>query len=200
MSYSRQWKRPHPGSVDRLSLTRTVQFISVPSPIGSSGGFSRDPLLVFTASGPCEQVWHGQGCPLFDVVCPEFPLPTTASPTLQSTLKDGVGETVVACDMPEHRDAKPQGKLRIHVTEEDDCLRGLSEAGVNQSKAWKPRTGEVHKNPILARSPTVVNISCVQDAVDSEAIFSQTRIINNCSDKSNRKTRGVGDSRLFPPK
>ena len=44
---------------------------------------------------------HDQGCPLFDVVHPAFPLPTTASPTLQSAQKDGFGEAVVACDMPE---------------------------------------------------------------------------------------------------
>ena len=37
---------------------------------------------------PCEQFWHGQGCPLFDVDHPAFPLPTTASPTLQGALKD----------------------------------------------------------------------------------------------------------------
>ena len=40
-------------------------------------------------------------CPLFDVVHPAFPLPTTASPALQDALKDGVGEAVDACDMPE---------------------------------------------------------------------------------------------------
>ena len=32
---------------------------------------------------------------------PAFPLPTTASPTSQGALKDGFGEAVVACDMPE---------------------------------------------------------------------------------------------------
>ena len=42
----------------------------------------------------------GQGC-LFDAVHPACPLPTTVSPTLQGTLKDGFGEAVVACDMPE---------------------------------------------------------------------------------------------------
>ena len=36
----------------------------------------------FSAGGPCEQFWLGQGCPLFDVVHPAFPLPTTASSTL----------------------------------------------------------------------------------------------------------------------
>ena len=48
-----------------------------------------------------EQFWHGQICPLFDVVHPAFLLPTTASLTLQGALKDGFGEAVVACDMPE---------------------------------------------------------------------------------------------------
>ena len=35
-----------------------------------------------------------------DVVHPGFPLPTTASPALLGTLKDGFGEAVVACAMP----------------------------------------------------------------------------------------------------
>ena len=55
----------------------------------------------FLQESPGEQFWHGQGCPLFDVVHPAFPLPTTASPTLKGALKDGFGEAVVACDMPE---------------------------------------------------------------------------------------------------
>ena len=37
--------------------------------------------------------------PLFDVVQPAFPLPTTASPTLQSATKNGLGAAVVACDV-----------------------------------------------------------------------------------------------------
>ena len=56
---------------------------------------------MFFAGGPCEQLWHGQGCPHFDIVLPPFPLPTTASPALQGALKDGFGEAVMACDMPE---------------------------------------------------------------------------------------------------
>ena len=40
-------------------------------------------------------------CPLFDVVHQVFPLPTTESPTLQGALKNGFGEAVVACDIPE---------------------------------------------------------------------------------------------------
>ena len=36
-----------------------------------------------------------------DVLYPAFPLPTTASPTLQGTRKDAFREAVVECDMPE---------------------------------------------------------------------------------------------------
>ena len=55
----------------------------------------------FFAGGPCEQFWHGQGRPLFDVVHPAFPLLITALPALQGALKDGFGEAAVARDMPE---------------------------------------------------------------------------------------------------
>ena len=37
---------------------------------------------------------HGQGCPLLDVVHPAFPVPATATATLQGVLKDGFGEAV----------------------------------------------------------------------------------------------------------
>ena len=63
--------------------------------------FSRDPVPVFSAEGHREQFWHGQECPLFHVVHPAFPLPTTVSPILQGAFKDGFGAAVVACDMPE---------------------------------------------------------------------------------------------------
>ena len=60
----------------------SVQFSSVPSSVGSSEDmtdmndeFIRDSLPVFSAGGPCEQFWHGQGCPLFDVVHPAICLP-----------------------------------------------------------------------------------------------------------------------------
>ena len=48
-----------------------------------------------------KQFWHGQGCPLFDVIHPAFPPPTTASPRPdpQGALKDGSGEAVVARDI-----------------------------------------------------------------------------------------------------
>ena len=45
------------------------------------------------AGGHCEQFWHGQGCWPF--------LLSIQSPTLQGGPKDGFGEAVVACDMPE---------------------------------------------------------------------------------------------------
>ena len=36
-----------------------------------------------------------------DVVYPACPLPTTMLPTLQGALKDGFGEAVTVCDLPE---------------------------------------------------------------------------------------------------
>ena len=79
------------------------QFSSVQSldRLGRRGDMMDDPLPVFISEGPCEQFWHGQGCPLFDVVHPAFPLPTKALPTLEGALKDGFGEAVVTCDMLE---------------------------------------------------------------------------------------------------
>ena len=68
---------------------------------GYEGRFNRDPLPVFSAGSPCEQLQHEHGCPLFDVDHNTLPLPTTASPTLQGAPKDGLGEIVVACDIPE---------------------------------------------------------------------------------------------------
>ena len=56
----------------------------------------------FPAGCSCKQFWHGQERSLFDVVHPPFPVPTMAPPTLQSTLKGGFGEAVLACDMPKH--------------------------------------------------------------------------------------------------
>ena len=62
----------------------------------------RAPLPVFSAGGHHEQFWHGQGHPLFDVVYPALPLLTTVVLlTLQGALKNGFGEAVAACDMPE---------------------------------------------------------------------------------------------------
>ena len=83
----------------------SVQFSSVPLLVVSSGSherrFSRDLFPVFPRGGVCEQFWHGQRCPLFDVAHPAFLLPTTASPSIQGALKDGLGEAVVGRDTPE---------------------------------------------------------------------------------------------------
>ena len=87
---------------------------------GHEGWFSREPLPVFSAGGPCEQFCHGQGCPLFDVH-PAFPPLTTVSPTLQGVLKDSFGETGVwharstqvpiSWHLPEEVRVDPQGSL-----------------------------------------------------------------------------------------
>ena len=63
-------------SLDRLDRRR-----------GHKGRFSRDPPPVFPAGGPCEQFWHGQGCPLFGFVHQAFSLPTTALSSLQGALR-----------------------------------------------------------------------------------------------------------------
>ena len=92
-----------------LFISITFQFSSVQSldRLGRRGAhdrrFSGDSpqVFFFSARGPCEQFWREQGCPLFDVIHPEFPLLTMVSPTLQGALKNGFGEAVVACDMPE---------------------------------------------------------------------------------------------------
>ena len=55
----------------------------------SSSLFCRGPLRAVLA------------CPHFDVVHPEFPVPTMAPPTLQGALKGGFGKDVVVYDMPE---------------------------------------------------------------------------------------------------
>ena len=47
----------------------------------------------------CSSEWAGMS--IFDVVHPAFPLLTKTLPTLKDALKDGFGEAVVACDMPE---------------------------------------------------------------------------------------------------
>ena len=68
---------------------------------GHKGRFGSDPLVVFSAGGPCEQFRHGQGRLLIGIVRSAVPLLTTASSTLQAALTDGFGEAVVARDLPE---------------------------------------------------------------------------------------------------
>ena len=55
--------------------------------------------IFFYAGGAHEQFWHGQGCPLFDLVHSAFSLLTTASPTIQGALKDVSEEAVMVRDM-----------------------------------------------------------------------------------------------------
>ena len=85
-----------------------IQFSSVQplDRLGPCGGHWDDSAQILfhcflSAGGHSDQFWHGQGCPLFDVVHSAFPLPPTASSSLQGVLKDGFGEAVVVCDMPE---------------------------------------------------------------------------------------------------
>ena len=118
------------------------QFISVPWSIGSSGGyegwFSRDHLPVFSAGGPSDQFWNGQGCPLYDVLA-AFPVLTTVLPTpqggpssiscadhgtahLQGAQKDGFGEAAVACDMPDPYKFPSLDSCQILWTHKEDDL------------------------------------------------------------------------------
>ena len=90
-----------------LSAESVVSSVQSLDRLGRRGDMKDDSAEIlfqsFSAGGPCEQFWHGQGCPHFDIVLPAFQLPITASPALQGALKDGFGEAVVMCDMPEPR-------------------------------------------------------------------------------------------------
>ena len=76
-------------SANEFNVSNTVRVVTVVSPggfdtfdtsvqsldlLGHGEGvtdiFSRDLLPEFSAGGQGEQFWHGQGCPLFDVVQP----------------------------------------------------------------------------------------------------------------------------------
>ena len=121
------------------------------------GWFSRDPVQVFSAGGPCEQFWHGQGCPFFDVVCPAFPLPTTASPTLQGALKDGFGEAVVACDVPNYASfplltvARSGSCKAVHS--DKHLWSGWSLAMWSQSSRWAHSSPSSGWEPARAEQP-----------------------------------------------
>ena len=52
---------------------------------------------------------------IFDVVHPAFPLPTTASPTLQGSPKEGFGEAVVACDVPLTGRKNPTERQKLFI-------------------------------------------------------------------------------------
>ena len=124
----------------------SVQFS--PWPIRSSVGHERRFRSCFLpAEGSLEQFWRGQGCPLFDDVNPAFPLTTTASPTLQGSLKDGFGEAFVACDMPE-----PCKFLSL-----DSCQRFL----------WTHEEIDLAPHPVVGLVLQVrVSYSCLECYVD----------------------------------
>ena len=88
-------------SIDTASISSVQSLDRLDRRGGHEGRFSRGPLPVFPAGSPCEQLWHEQECPHFHAADPTCPLPTAASPTLQGALKDGFGEAVVACDIPD---------------------------------------------------------------------------------------------------
>ena len=73
--------------LEGIACQKKNHISSGPWPIGSSGRrerrFSRDPFPVFSAGSHHVQFWQMQGCPLFYVVCPAFPLPTTTSHSIQ---------------------------------------------------------------------------------------------------------------------
>ena len=95
-----------------IMITYTVQLIPLTSVVirGHERRFSRDPLPVFSVGGHRERFWHGQSCPLFDVVHPALPLLITALPTLQGALKDGFTMPVYCSwQLPEGVPVDPQG-------------------------------------------------------------------------------------------
>ena len=137
-----------------------MQFTSVPWPIGSSGGqegrFGRDPLPVFPAGGHCEQFWHGQRCPILDVVHPAFPLPTTALPTLQGALRMVLERLSWRVTWPNHAGFRlltvvrrgscgPTRKLILHRT---------------LSLSWAPTAGDAEKFPYTFGFESLDSLRC----------------------------------------
>ena len=64
----------------------------------SCSGIGRDNSVV---KGLMMMMMMRQGCPLFHVVSPAFPLPTAVSPTLQGSLMGSFREAAMLCDMLE---------------------------------------------------------------------------------------------------
>ena len=71
-------------------------FSSVTLPSGLSREHEGDSAETFVSSSRV-----GRGVHSLTLSNPAFPLPTTALPILQGSLKDGFGEAVVARDLPE---------------------------------------------------------------------------------------------------
>ena len=68
----------------------------------TSPGLLRDGEVGWRGMGwQGKQLWDGYGRPFFDIVQVAFSLLTTTSTILQGALKDGLGDAVVARNMPE---------------------------------------------------------------------------------------------------
>ena len=80
----------------------------------------------FSAGGRCEQIWHGQECPLFDVVHPVFPLPFLVSSMLLKcwTLARGMSKVTSQC--PRDTDAILQFEVHFRLIPEVSAKSPLS--------------------------------------------------------------------------
>ena len=120
--------------------TTPIQFKPLTNLIVGGGGMrdnSAEILFpVFFAGGPREQLWHGQGRPLFEALHPAFPLPTTASPTLHSSLKDGFGEALVACGMPDTRHSASNNSNSTSAARDTRQSPHITPVPVNGSKRY----------------------------------------------------------------
>ena len=143
-------------------MQHSYQFSSVPWLIGMlgvggvggghEGRFSREPLPACTGGGPCEQFWHGLGCPLFDVVHPASPQPTPASPILQGALKDGFWrgcrgvwhartmQVSVSWQLPEEVPVDPQGSWSCSAPSRWSCAPSRT-CGEVSSCTWFRKPG-----------------------------------------------------------
>ena len=111
------------------------------------GPFSRDPLRIFSTRGPWGKIWHGQGCPFFDVVHPAFSLSITTSPTLQRAPKDRFCSDVwhartipvlVSWQMPEEVPVDPHGSCSWYAPSRWFCAPRCGEVS---SCTWFRKSG-----------------------------------------------------------
>ena len=115
---------------------------------------------------------NGQGCPLFVVVHPAFPLPTMASPTLQAAPKDGFRQAVVAydrsepCKFPSHDSCQE----RFLWTRKETDLAPHPVDGlmlqVGNAKKIPQALGFESLDPSL-QSKQALELACVADGVAS---------------------------------
>ena len=115
-------KGPHTCSVQFSLFSPLTQWVFG----GHKGRFCRDPLPAFSVGGPWQQFWHGQGCPLFGVVHPAFPLLTMRSPALHGALMNGFGKAVAAMTGWHELLAKTWGTVTASFT-------GLPDLSIDQN-------------------------------------------------------------------